>query len=506
MAQDYILEMENITKEFSGVKALDNVDLRVKRGEIHGVCGENGAGKSTLMNVLSGVYPYGTYSGRIKYNGEEMQFNNITDSEKQGIVIIHQELALVRTLSIKENIFLGNEQTKRGLIDWKKTDEMAQNLLKTVGLSLNVDTLLSEISVGYQQLVEIAKAFSKEVDLLILDEPTAALNETESQNLLDLLLEFKKQGITSIIISHKLNEITKVTDTVTIIRDGKSIESLDNQNRTIQEDEIIKGMVGRSLSSRFPDRTRNIGDTILEVKNWNVDDNFNQNRVISKDINFHVKSGEVVGIAGLMGAGRTEFVRSIFGKSYGDFISGELYLSGERVELNTVEDAIEYGLAYVSEDRQGLGLNLLMDIKENITLSSLEKVSSNSVLNLQKEKEVAKEYSEQLKVRATGVHQNVKSLSGGNQQKVVLAKWLMTEPDILILDEPTRGIDVGAKFEIYTIIEELAQQGKAIIIVSSELPEVIGMSDRIYTMNEGKMTDVITDEEATQELLMSRMT
>ncbi len=506
MAQDYILKMDNITKEFSGVKALDNVDLKVKRGEIHGICGENGAGKSTLMNILSGVYPHGTYSGTITYNGEEMQFDNISDSEEQGIIIIHQELALVRTLSIKENIFLGNEQANRGIINWKKTDTMAENLLKTVGLNLDVNTILSEISVGYQQLVEIAKAFSKQVDLLILDEPTAALNEQESDNLLELLLEFKKQGITSIIISHKLEEVTKVTDNITIIRDGQSIDVLDNQDKQVDESEIVRGMVGRSLSSMFPEQNREIGEKILEVKNWNVNDTYSDTRVISKDNDFHVNRGEVVGIAGLMGAGRTEFVRSIFGKSYGEFVSGELYLSGEKVELNNVREAIDHGLAYVSEDRQELGLNLLMDIKENITLASLDQISNNGQLNLKKEKEIAADYNEQLKVRSTGITQNVKSLSGGNQQKVVLAKWLMTNPDVLILDEPTRGIDVGAKYEIYTIIEEMTRQGKAVIIVSSELPEVIGMSDRIYTMNEGVMTGVVNKEDATQELLMSRMT
>lgn len=503
---DYILEMENITKDFSGVKALNNVNLKVKRGEIHSICGENGAGKSTLMKVLSGLYPYGDYEGTIKYNGKNSEFNNIRDSEEEGIVIIHQELALSPNLSIKENIFLGNEQANRGIIDWDLTDKKAINLLKTVGLSIDPNTLVADIGVGNQQLVEIAKAFSKTVKLLILDEPTASLNEKESQNLLNLLEEFKKQGITSIIISHKLNEVVEVADSVTVLRDGETIETLDNTAGDLDEDRIVRGMVGRALTNRYPDRNPQIGEVIFEVKDWTVHHPIDTERIVSNSIDFNIRKGEIIGIAGLMGAGRTELTMSLFGKSYGTNISGQILINNEEKEINNVSQAIEAGMAYASEDRKSLGLNLLMDVRENITLSNLSKVSNSGILDKDSEISTAEKYREDMNIRSSSVFQNVRSLSGGNQQKVALSKWLFTEPDILFLDEPTRGIDVGAKYEIYTIIEELAQAGKAVCIISSELPELLGMCDRIYTMNEGRMTGEVSREEATQEILMSKMT
>ena len=501
---DYILEMENITKEFSGVRALDDVTIKAERGEILALCGENGAGKSTLMKVLSGVHPYGSFEGTITYNKEKCAFKNIRDSEKKGIVIIHQELALIPYLSIKENIFLGNEQATRGVIDWELTEKKTKNLLDAVRLNLDPNTLISQIGVGHQQLVEIAKAFSKSVKLLILDEPTAALNEEESENLLDLIREFKNQGITSIIISHKLNEIVSVADRITIIRDGKTIETL-NRNE-ISEDRIIQSMVGRELTNRYPKRVANIGDVYFEVENWNVHHPIDEDRIINKNINLKIRKGEIIGIAGLMGAGRTEFAMSLFGHSYGSKISGKVRKDGKEISMKDVPKAIQNGIAYVSEDRKTLGLNLLMDIRENTTIASLKKISKHGVLDKDKELIESENYKKIMQIKASSILQNITSLSGGNQQKVVLAKWLMTQPDVLFLDEPTRGIDVGAKFEIYTIIEEMAKQGKCVCIISSELPEILGMCDRIYTMCEGVFTGEVLRKDANQEMLMNLMT
>lgn len=501
---DYILEMRNIVKEFSGIRALSDVNLKIERGEIHALCGENGAGKSTLMNVLSGLYPYGSYEGDIVYNGETCKFKNLKDSENEGIVIIHQELALSPYLSVSENIFLGNEQAKHGIIDWDLTEKKTTNLLKTVGLRVNPNTLVSQIGVGQQQLVEIAKAFSKSVRLLILDEPTAALNEEESANLLELIKEFRRQGITSIIISHKLNEIVNVADRITILRDGKTIETLEKE--AINEERIIRGMVGRDLTNRYPERHPNLGDVYFEVKDWTVHHPIDVHRVMNDKINFKIRKGEIVGIAGLMGAGRTEFAMSVFGRSYGSNISGKVFKEGQEISVKDVSAAIENGLAYVSEDRKALGLNLLMDIRENTTIASLGKISKQGVLDKEKEVQIAEEYRKKMRTKTNSIYQKVSSLSGGNQQKVVLAKWLMTEPDVLFLDEPTRGIDVGAKYEIYTIIEEMAAAGKCVCIISSELPEILGMCDRIYTMNDGKFTGEVLRKDANQETLMNLMT
>ncbi|PFN95688.1 ABC transporter ATP-binding protein [Bacillus sp. AFS076308] len=501
-----LLEMKGITKEFPGVKALDNVNLKIKKGEIHALCGENGAGKSTLMKVLSGVYPFGSYSGDIFYNGKECQFKNIRQSEDLGIVIIHQELALIPYLSIAENIFLGNEQEKNGVINWNSTFMKTRELLQTVGLYESPNTLITNIGVGKQQLVEIAKALSKKVELLILDEPTASLNEDDSENLLNLLLEFKKQGMTAIIISHKLNEISKVADSITILRDGKTIETLDMKKDEITEDRIIKGMVGRDLTHRYPERKPRIGDTILEVRNWNVYHPQHQDRKIIDNANLHIRKGEIVGIAGLMGAGRTELAMSIFGKSYGKKISGQLLMKGKEVTLNDVSQAINQGLAYVSEDRKGNGLILMEDIKKNITLASLDKLVNKFVIDENKEIMTAENYRKKLRIKTPSIFQKAGNLSGGNQQKIVLSKWIMSEPDVLILDEPTRGIDVGAKYEIYSIIDELAREGKGILMISSELPEILGMCDRVYVMCEGRITGELSRKDANQESLMKLMT
>ncbi|MBE5912126.1 MAG: ATP-binding cassette domain-containing protein [Pseudobutyrivibrio sp.] len=499
-----ILEMKNITKEFPGVKALDNVNLVVEEGEIHALVGENGAGKSTLMNVLSGIYPYGTYTGDIVYKGEVCKFQKIKDSEEKGIVIIHQELALVPFMSIGENMFLGNEQGKKSAIDWNKTYAEADKYLRMVGLSESSRVLIKDIGVGKQQLVEIAKALAKQAKLLILDEPTSSLNETDSKALLDLLLEFKKQGMTSIIISHKLNEVSYVADKITVIRDGSTIETLDKTKDDISEDRIIKGMVGREMTDRFPKRHDvKIGDVAMEIKDWTVYHPQFEERKVVDNVSMNVRKGEVVGIAGLMGAGRTELAMSVFGKAYGTNISGELYLNGQEVKLKNIKDAIKHKIAYVTEDRKGNGLVLTNPIRVNTTLANLSELCNKRVIDKDKEYQVAEEYRMKLKTKCPSVDQNVGNLSGGNQQKVLLAKWMFADPDVLILDEPTRGIDVGAKYEIYCIINDLVAAGKSVIMISSELPEVLGMSDRIYVMNEGKMVGEMAGAEASQESIMS---
>ncbi|KEJ94286.1 multiple monosaccharide ABC transporter ATP-binding protein [Pseudosulfitobacter pseudonitzschiae] len=498
-----LLEMRDITKTFPGVKALDNVNLKVTAGEIHALVGENGAGKSTLMKVLSGVYPQGTYDGDIHYDGQVARFGGIADSEALGIIIIHQELALVPLLSIAENLFVGNECASKGVMNWPETFRRTEALLKKVGLKEAPATPVDRLGVGKQQLVEIAKALSKDVRLLILDEPTAALSESDSQALLDLLLELKAEGVTSIIISHKLNEVRRVADTITVIRDGATVSTLDARTESITEDRIVRDMVGRDMSQRYPERERRAGDMLMEVQGWNVWHPEHATRQMIKDINFHVRAGEVVGIAGLMGAGRTELAMSLFGRSYGQNISGTVKLKGQVVDTSTVAAAIRSGLAYVTEDRKELGLVLEDTIQRNITLANLSDVSRSGVINEAEETKVAERYRKAMNIRTPSVFQRVMNLSGGNQQKVVLSKWLFAGPEVLILDEPTRGIDVGAKFEIYGIINELSAQGKGVVMISSEMPELLGMSDRIYVMNEGGFVGELDASEASQERIMS---
>ncbi len=499
-----LLEMNSITKTFPGVKALDNVNLKVEEGEIHALVGENGAGKSTLMNVLSGIYPYGSYTGDIIYDGEVCNFHNIKDSEKKGIVIIHQELALIPYMTIGENMFLGNEQGSKWCIDWNKTYAEADKYLEMVGLTDSSKTLIKDIGTGKQQLVEIAKALAKHAKLLILDEPTSSLNETDSRALLDLMKKLKGEGMTMIIISHKLNEVSYVADKITVVRDGSTIETLDAAIDDISETRIIKGMVGREITDRFPKRHGvEIGDVMMEVKDWTVYHPEFSERKVCDGVSIDVRAGEVVGIYGLMGAGRTELAMSIFGRSYGIGISGELWLRGNPVTLKSPKQAIEAGLAYVTEDRKGNGLVLSNSILRNTTLANLKGVSNGTFIDKDKEYEVAQEYVEKLRTKTPSVDQLVGNLSGGNQQKVLLAKWMFANPDVLILDEPTRGIDVGAKYEIYCIINDLAKAGKSVVMISSELPEVIGMSDRIYIMNQAKIVGEMKASEATQENIMA---
>jgi putative multiple sugar transport system ATP-binding protein len=503
---DDILEMRSITKTFPGVKALQDVSLSVARGEIHAICGENGAGKSTLMKVLSGVYPHGTYEGEIYFDGELCEFSSINASEARGIVIIHQELALSPLLSIAENIFMGNEQSSRGFIDWNKTNAEAAKLLERVGLHENPVTRISDIGVGKQQLVEIAKALSKEVKLLILDEPTSALNDEDSAHLLDLLRQLKAQGITSIMISHKLNEIAAIADSTTIIRDGKTIETLNMVRDDVSEDRIIRGMVGRDLEHRFPEHTSNVGAEVLRIEDWTVHHPIQHERLVVNEASITVRRGEIVGLAGLMGAGRTELAMSVFGRSYGANITGRVFKDGQEVHLHTVSDAISAGIAYATEDRKRYGLNLIEDVKRNISVAGLRKLSRRGWVNDNEETKIAQEYRVSMNIKAPSVLAVAGKLSGGNQQKVVLSKWIFADPDVLILDEPTRGIDVGAKYEIYTIINRMADAGKAVIFISSELPELLGMCDRIYAMSAGRITGEVPRERATQETLMQYMT
>ena len=501
-----ILEMRSITKEFPGVKALSDVSLDVEQGEIHAICGENGAGKSTLMKVLSGVYPTGDYEGEIVYDGEPVRFWGIRDSEHVGIVIIHQELALVPYLSIAENIFLGNERRgKTGLIDWNRTNAEAARLIAEVGLDENVVTPIGQLGVGKQQLVEIAKALSKDVRLLILDEPTAALNDNDSAHLLDLLRALKERGITSIMISHKLNEIVSIADRTTVIRDGRTVETTDMSDPESTQDRIIRGMVGRDLESFYPDRESSPGEEVLRVEDWTVW-HPTQERKVVEGASFTARAGEVVGIAGLMGAGRTELAMSIFGRSYGRNISGRLFLHGKEIQARSVSEAVDQGIAYATEDRKRYGLNLIEDIRRNVSAAALGKLATRGWVNGNEEIKVAEESRRNLNIKAPSVMSVVGKLSGGNQQKVVLSKWLFTDPDVLILDEPTRGIDVGAKYEIYTIINGLAAEGKAVLVISSELPELLGICDRIYTLSAGRITGEVPVREATQETLMALMT
>ena len=500
---EYILDMIDITKTFPGVKALDNVSLRVAKGEIHALVGENGAGKSTLMNVLSGIYPYGTYSGDVYFEGNLCKFKSVRDSEKAGIAIIHQELALNPYMTIAENIFLGNERAKNGIMNWYITNNEAKKLIAKVGLKEKHDTLVKDIGVGKQQLVEIAKALSKDVRLLILDEPTAALNDEDSNKLLNLLLELNRDhGLTCIIISHKIHEVTRIADKITIIRDGAVIETVEKGVDDISENRIIKGMVGRELVDRFPKRTPNIGEIGFEVKDWVVYDPLDEERMRIDHVSFNIRRGEVVGIAGLMGAGRTELFMSLFGRAYGKKISGTILKDGMEIVLKNVSDAIRNGLAYVTEDRKTAGLILIDDIRRNITLARLDKVSKNNIINEDIEIRSAEEYRERLNIKSSGVFHITGNLSGGNQQKVVLSRWIFSEPDVLFLDEPTRGIDVGAKYEIYTIINRLASEGKCIVLISSELPEILGICDRIYIMNEGRIVGEMDKNEASQESIM----
>lgn len=502
-----ILEMRNICKSFSDVQVLKNVSFDVHEGEIHALCGENGAGKSTLMKVLSGVYPHGNYSGEILLNGHPVKFSSVKDSETEGIGIIHQELALVPYLSIAENLYLGSDKPgKLGTINWNALNSSAQEMLARVGLRESVTTPVGQLGVGKQQMVEIGKVLAKNVSLLILDEPTAALNDNDSAALLELVRQLRDSGVTVVIISHKLNEIEAIADRTTVLRDGETVGTVDMHDPSVDQNTIINMMVGRQLSQRYPTRNSQVGEEVLRVENWTVHHPTQTGRLVVEDASFNVRRGEVVGVAGLMGAGRTELMMSVFGRSYGRDISGRIYKDGKEIRIKSVADAISHGIAYATEDRKVYGLNLIDDIRHNIGIAGIKKHSHGGFVNDNEELNVAERYRDSMNIRASSVMQFSGSLSGGNQQKVVLSKWLYTDADILILDEPTRGIDVGAKFEIYTLINQMVAEGKAVLVVSSELEELLGICDRIYTLAYGHITGEVPITEATQEKLMKLMT
>lgn len=508
MEEDFILQAKGVIKKFGNIAALKRVDLNVRRGEVHVLCGENGAGKSTLMNIISGVYPYGEYEGQLFYEGEECKFKSIRESESRGIAIIHQQLALIPQLSIAENIFAGNENSTRGVIDWGLTNRRAKEVMERVGLREDPETLVQDIGVGKQQLVEICKAISKDVKLLILDEPTAALTDEESDKLLELIKVFQKEGITSILITHKLREISRVCNSITILRDGETIVTWDANKDEITEDHIVKAMVGREMTNRFPPRESHRGDKMFEIRNWNVYSPIDASKQILKDINIYVRKGEVLGIAGLMGAGRTELAMSVFGKSYGTNISGELYKEGKQIRINDVADAIKQKIAYVSEDRHAYGAVANLSITKNITLPSLKKYVHGISIDENEETAAANRCKEMLHIKCRDVDQAISNLSGGNQQKVILSKWVLCDSDVLILDEPTRGIDVGAKYEIYEIVNELVAKGKSVIFISSDMPEILGMCDRVYVLNEGEVAGELEGQDITQvntmKIIMSK--
>lgn len=495
-----LLDIRNVTKDFPGTRALENVSMEVKEGEIHGLCGENGAGKSTLMKILSGTHPYGTYEGQIIFQGKPVRFMGIRDSEAEGIRIIHQELALVKQMTVAENIFLGAETARYGVVDEMRLYSDTRELLSRTGLNVPGTALVGTLGVGQQQMVEIAKALRGHVRLLILDEPTSALNDAEVENLMKTLRELRDSGVTCIYISHKLRELFEIADRITVLRDGRCIGTKPTSELT--EDEVIAMMVGRAPTGRFPPKTRKAGKVMLSVRNWTVKDPENRDLYAVRDLSFDVRAGEILGISGLMGSGRTELLQSLFGE-YGFQPSGEIAIEGEKCRISSSRNAIALGMGLVTEDRKNTGLIPIHSVSHNMTLPSLPNLSNGPVVDISLELASTLELVKELNIRAPSIEAKVETLSGGNQQKVSIAKWLMTNPRILMLDEPTRGIDVGTKYQIYELMDQLAAAGMAIIMVSSELPEILGMSDRILVMHEGTMAGIVESAEANPEKIMS---
>lgn len=496
---DYILEMKSIEKDFSGVKVLDNVNIKIRRNEIHALCGENGAGKSTLMKIISGVYTRKEFAGELIYNGKKVNFNGIKDSECEGIVIIHQELNIVKSLNVYENIFLGNEIIENGLINKNAEISITNELLKRVGLMISPDEKISNLGTGQLQLLEIAKALNKKAKLLILDEPSASLSEVDTENLLRLLKELKLSGVTCIYISHKLEEVFSIADSLTVLRDGKTINTDSVKSYTMNR--LIAEMVGRELTQQFPEAERTIQSVRFSVEDWTVPNPYNEEKNIVDHVSFYACAGEIVGFAGLVGAGRSELALSLFG-AYGSKRKGKMCIDGKEVRVNSPSDAIKAGFSYLTEDRKRYGLVLGETIRDNMSLASLDRFQNGLILDKNKELVAEKEYVDSLRIKLTSLMQKARNLSGGNQQKVVIAKWLLTDPKVFIMDEPTRGVDVGAKYEIYSIMNELASKGVSIIMISSELPEILGMSDRIYVMHEGRIQGELNKNEATQEKIL----
>ena len=514
-----LLHMQTITKDFPGVRALDNVSFEVDPGEIHALCGENGAGKSTLIKILGGVYPFGTYEGQLLINGNEQQFHTVRDAERAGIAVIHQELALIPEMTVAENIYLGKEPCQLGTIDKHRLYHEAGELLLQFGLTIPLHKPVHELGIGQQQLVEIAKALGRSLQadidtssnalLLVLDEPTAALTESEVDILQQILTQLREKGVACIYITHKLKEIFQIADRVTVLRDGKAVATQSIKSSECTEEVLISQMVGRELTALFPQRRTTATDengsspedVALRVENLST---YPSEPPQLKDISFEVRRGEILGIAGLMGAGRTELISTIFGAYDGSW-SGELIIEGAAVQIRSPREAIQYGMALVSEDRKRYGLLLDVDVIGNMTLASLSSssdITSHGIINENTAFEKSEHYVDSLQIKTTSLEVPVNHLSGGNQQKVVLGKWLMTHPKVLFLDEPTRGVDVGAKAEIHTLMAQLAQEGVAIVFVSSELPEILGMSDRVMVLHEGEITGEFINDNLTQEEIL----
>ena len=498
-----LLAMENITKEFPGVKALDGVSLTLEPGEFHALVGENGAGKSTLMKVLSGVYPYGSYGGDIRISGEVKQFRSVRDSENAGVAIIFQELSLVKELTVGENIFLGREPSSFGVVNWSELYHKASKLLQDLNLNIDPRVKVGSLGIGQQQLVEIAKALSQKANILVLDEPTAALTESEVETLFNILEKLKARGVGMIYISHKLDEIFRMSDRITVLRDGRTIATHNAAELT--KDRVIELMVGRAVSNIFPESEHDFGEVALEVRGLSVYSTDGRDKKLVDDVSFSVRRGEVLGIAGLMGAGRTELLMAIFGAWEGNY-TRQISVEGRPSDIGSPSDAIRNGIAFVTEDRKRFGLILDQTISDNMTLAGLKRISGQFLIREAREVKAAREQMASLRVKANSPMTIAGTLSGGNQQKVVLGKWLLTNPKVLFLDEPTRGIDVGAKQEIYTEINKLAKEGLAIVLVSSELPEVLGMSDRVIVLHEGRMTGEFPRAGATPEKVMAAAT
>lgn len=488
------IEMKNIEKFFGTNQVLFDAGIDIVPGEVHALMGENGAGKSTMMNILTGVHE--KTAGKITINGEEKYFDGPKDAENHGISFIHQELNVLPDMTIEENLFLNKEIKKMfGLVDAKEMRKQSVELLNRVGLNVSPDTVLSKLSVGSQQLIEICKALMTNAEVIIMDEPTAALSDAESRKLFEIIAKLKEEDVSIIYISHRMEEIFEISDRITVMRDGRYIKTLNKVDTNNAE--IVKLMIGRELTEQFPGRHTDIGDVRFEIKGYTDDD-------LLEDVSLNVRAGEILGVSGLMGAGRSELMHAIFGDR--KLTAGETYLDGERITVSSPKEAMNHGIALVNEDRKTQGLLLDKSIRENITIANFDELSKNGMIKEKMEKDVVESSSKMFNIRAENIETLIKNLSGGNQQKAFIAKWVLTNPKLLILDEPTRGVDVGSKAEIYSIMNDLTKQGISIIMVSSDLPEVIGMSDRVAVMHEGKLQGIIDKEIADQENIMTLAT
>jgi D-xylose transport system ATP-binding protein len=511
---DIILDFQNVTKEFPGVTALKDVSIQIRRGEIHGLCGENGAGKSTLMKILSGVYPYGTYSGTVIYEGQELRLESgaISRAAKMGIAIVYQELTLVPSMTVGENVFLGREPVEHGVINWNKLYADTNAILTRYRLDVPSQATVRSLGVGKKQMVEIAKALSEEARVLILDEPTSALTAAEIDKLMDIIRVLKDQGVTCIYITHRLEELFRITDTITVLRDGQAVTS--RPMRELTEERLVHYMVGREMKERFPKRryfqdqelfADDVAAPVFEVEDLHAHDPNEAGRMVVNGVTFDLHRGEILGIAGLMGSGRTELVTTIFGE-YGKITQGSIKIAGRKVDIHSSRDAIDQGISLVPEDRKGQGLVLIQSVLKNLSLPNLGQFAGFGRLDGDAELRAGLAQAKSLAIKTPSLQVPCSSLSGGNQQKVVIAKWLMSDPQILIMDDPTRGIDVGAKYEIYKLMNDLAEKGVSIIMISSDLVEVLGMSDRVMVMHEGRSMGILDKTEATQEKIMALAT